>query len=63
MDNKTINPNYTCDGCFYIDLYGTDEPCCSCARNNLSGYYEDEYVDVEVTNEIYLDCLKVVRYE
>ena len=55
MDNKTINPAYTCNGCFYEDLYGTDEPCCSCARNNLSGYYEDKYVDAESINEIYWD--------
>lgn len=46
MDNKTINPNYTCNGCLYEDLLPTDIPCTDCARNNLSGYYNDLYVDI-----------------
>lgn len=45
MTNKTISPELNCDGCLYEDLLPTDDPCLGCARNNLSGYYEDRYVD------------------
>ena len=46
MDNKTINKDYTCKECLYEDENGTHERCMKCARNNLSGYYKDEYVNV-----------------
>jgi hypothetical protein len=46
MINKTLSPELNCDGCLYEDLFPTDSPCNNCARNNLSGYYEDRYVDV-----------------
>lgn len=46
MNNKTMNPNYTCLDCLYEDKYCTQEPCTFCARNNLSGYYKDLYVNV-----------------
>ena len=45
MTNKTLNPDYTCNGCLYLDTLPTELPCRTCARNNLSGYYEDRYVD------------------
>ena len=51
MDNKTMNPSYTCEGCLYDDEECTYNLCTNCARNNLSGYYEDLYVRIPVYDD------------
>jgi hypothetical protein len=37
--------NKQCEGCFYEDEACTHHVCSMCSRNNLSGYYLDEYIN------------------
>lgn len=45
--NATLSPEIKgkCNGCMNDSCGVADNPCNICARNNLSGYYEDLFVD------------------
>lgn len=42
--NRTMDPDMSCLHCLYEDEMPDYHICKRCARNNLSGFYNDEYV-------------------
>ena len=45
--NATMSPEIRCkcDGCINNEKDWNKEDCLKCARNNLSGFYEDLYLE------------------